>query len=127
MSIDGEDNTTGESQIVGKPEDLKEPQVGKLEKKLLIQFGSFVESIKVNTAFLLSKTFGAKEGQYLVEDEINEVFWENDPAVMCLEFILPNECDLIYAFETLYEEMTKRLRPLFIKACLNRVTLKKHG
>ena len=38
-------------------------------------------------------------------------------------YIIPNEYDLIFAFETPSKKMTKLMRPLFIKACLYGVTM----
>ena len=82
MSSDGEDNTIEESHALGNLEDLKEPQTKKLKKKLLIQFGSFSKPMKVNVAFMLPKTFKAKEGEYLAEDEKNEGSQANDQEVI---------------------------------------------
>ena len=79
----------------------------------------------MNASFMLTKTFESKESQYLTEDEENEDSRGNNPEVTYPEFIFANECDLIYAFESPLEEMTKHIRHLFIKACLNRVTFNK--
>ena len=76
-----------------------------------------------NTAtFTLPNAFEAKEGQQVPSDTKSQTSKENDPEVKFPEFPL-YECDLVYSFEEPSIEMTKYIKPLFIKACLNGVLL----
>ena len=58
----------------------------------------------------------------MFNDEENEASKESDPKVTFPEFVL-QYCNFIYSFEEPSVEMTKHIKPLFIKARLNGVTL----
>ena len=65
------------------------------EGTIVIQFGSLLEQIEVNTAsFTLPKTFKAKEGKQVPSDTKSQTSKKNDPEVKFPEFTL-YECDLV--------------------------------
>ena len=66
------------------------------------------------TTFTLPKTFEANEGQQVISDVKSEASKEGDPEVQYAKFTL-YECDLVYSFEEPSLEMTKHIKPLFIK------------
>ena len=68
------------------------------EGKLFIQFGSLPKKMEVNTIFTLLKTFEAKKGQQVPNDEESKASKEDDPEVKYPKFMI-NEYDCIYSFE----------------------------
>ena len=66
--------------------------------------------------------FEAKEGQQVPNDKESEASNEDNLKVKYPEFMI-SECDCIYSFEEPSPEMTKHIKPLFIKAWLNGVVL----
>ena len=81
--------------------------------------------MKVNTAtFTLPETFEAKEDQQVINEVKDETSKKNTPEVNFPKFVF-YESNYIYSFEEPSIEMTKHLKPLFIKACLNGIVLNK--
>ena len=60
----------------------------------------------------------------MLSDAESDALKESDHEVKYPEFTL-KECDLIYSFEKPSPEMTKHIKPLFIKICRNGVILNK--
>ena len=115
----------GDFQLLGNKTGFNEPHNQKIkdERSIVIQFGTLLEQMEENTTtFTLLKTFEAKEGHQIPSDEESKASKEVDPEVKYPKFTL-HECDLIYSFEEPSLEMTKHIKPIFIKACLNGVVL----
>ena len=97
------------------------------EGSIVIQISTTLEQMEVNIAtFTLPKTFKAKEGQQVPSDEESKASKEGDLEVKSPEFTL-HKCDIAYLFEKPSLEITKHIKPLFIKACLKGIVMTRNS